>query len=97
MWKLVHLGQVPQPNAPWRPYVLRVHCVVTEKWMKARVPYAYFWHGDKSYGVPEVEFGVIRKNNPQPSGPRIPPGLPVPGMSEEELDMDDEDEDYAGL
>lgn len=69
--------------------------------MKARVPHAYFWHGNKEYGTPEVEFGVIRNSTPQPPGPRVPPGMPIPGDNSDQdwsdLDGPEDDEDYAGL
>lgn len=83
-----NLGQVPQPTAPWRIYMFRVHCVVTQRWMKVRVPYAYFWHGSEEYGRPEVEGGTLVP----PSNPaRLPPGTPIPG------DAGVEDlEDYVG-
>lgn len=62
------LGLQPQPTAPWRPYMFRVYCLITERWMKIRVPFAYYWYGSKEYGTPEVEVGSIM-NNPNPKPP----------------------------
>ncbi|AZS06613.1 hypothetical protein SEA_JACOREN57_47 [Mycobacterium phage JacoRen57] len=86
------LGIPPQPTAPWRPYIFRVHCVVTRRWMKLRVPFAWYWFGDQNYGVPEVETGTIADSKPTPPpnlAPRLPPGTPLPGdappVKEEDL------------
>ena len=77
----------------------RVHCVVTQRWMKIRVPFAWFWYGEDEYGNPEVEAGTIGTGTPQPpvvQGPRLPSGEPPPldgGMTRIE-DLDRPDEDY---
>lgn len=65
-WKLMGLGVPPQPTAPWRIYIFRVHCLITQRWMKIRVPFEWYWYGDKSYGDPEVEAGTIADRNPTP-------------------------------
>lgn len=62
----MNLGRHPQPTAPWRPLIFRVHCVVTERWMKIRVPFAWFWFGETDYGTPEVESGTIASTQPKP-------------------------------
>lgn len=62
----MQLGIPPQPTAPWRPLIFRVHCVVTQRWMKIRVPFAWFWFGETDYGQPEVETGTIASSNPTP-------------------------------
>ena len=67
------LGIPPQPTAPWRPYIFRVHCVVTQRWMKIRVPFAWFWYGEAEYGNPEVESGTIASTNPTPPNVRRVP------------------------
>ncbi len=56
--------------------------------MKIRVPFAWFWYGDASYGTPEVEAGMIakdpRKAQDEPQTPRVgvpgryPPDMPPP-------------------
>ena len=88
----MNLGRHPQPTAPWRPLIFRVHCVVTERWMKIRVPFAWFWFGEPDYGTPEVESGTIASTQPKPpeqvmaqamqrmtaQGPRLPAGAPAP-------------------
>jgi hypothetical protein len=87
-WRLLRLGNYPDATAPWRHYVFRVHCVVTGRWMKIRVPFAYFWWGSKDYGMPEVEVGEIMNSNPTP--PEIPgaPRLVEDTRSEEEKRLD---------
>lgn len=89
----MNLGKHPQPTAPWRPLTFRVHCLVTQRWMKIRVPFNWFWFGDNDYGTPEVESGTIAASNPTPpaiAGPRLPPGVPAPldagPLPEEELE-----------
>ena len=91
-WRMMQLGRPPQPTAPWRPLVFRVHCVVTQRWMKLRVPFAWFWYGDSEYGTPEVEAGTIHGSKLQPPeqvlaqaiermatpGPRLTAGEPPP-------------------
>ena len=74
------LGIPPQPTAPWRPLIFKVHCIVTQRWMKIRVPFNWFWFGDAEYGTPEVESGTIAAANPTPPaiGPRLPAGTPLP-------------------
>lgn len=62
----MNLGRQPQPTAPWRTYIFRVHCVVTQRWMKIRIPFAWFWFGETEYGQPEVESGTIASSNPTP-------------------------------
>lgn len=88
----MQLGRHPNPTAPWRPLLFRVHCLVTQRWMKIRVPFAWFWYGETEYGTPEVESGTIASASPQPpaqalahavqrateSGPRMPVGAPPP-------------------
>jgi hypothetical protein len=69
----MNLGLHPQPTAPWRPLIFRVHCIVTKRWMKIRVPYAWFWKGSKEYGDPEVESGTIADASPKP--PSLPDHL----------------------
>lgn len=64
--------------------------------MKIRVPYAFFWEGNKEYGIPEVEFGVIKSGNPQPPGPRVPPGMAIPGDNTEDEDWDLDELDRLG-
>lgn len=87
----MQLGIPPQPTAPWRPLIFKVHCIVTQRWMKIRVPFAWFWYGEIEYGTPEVESGTIAAANPQPPalGPRLPAGTPLPDdgpqQTEEEL------------
>lgn len=87
----MNLGKHPQPTEGWRPLIFRVHCVVTQRWMKIRVPFGWFWHGDTSFGTPEVESGTIAAANPTPPaqlGPRLPRGEMLPGetqLSEDEL------------
>lgn len=34
--------------------------------MKIRVPFAWYWYGDKEFGEPEVEMGTIADANPTP-------------------------------
>lgn len=87
------LGQPPQPTAPWRVYIFRVHCIVTQRWMKIRVPFAWFWYGDDEFGNPEVESGTIAASNPQPPAhlaPRLPVGTPLANdvgqLTEQELE-----------
>ena len=78
-YKMMKLGMVPQPTAPWRPYVFRVHCLVSMRWMKIRVPFAWFWWGSDEYGTPEVEMGEIAR---QPQvGLEV---MPDPSIIEEE-------------
>lgn len=88
----MNLGKHPNPTAPWRPLIFRVHCVVTERWMKIRVPFAWYWFGETEYGTPEVESGTIASTQPKPpeqvmaqamqrmtsQGPRLPTGAPAP-------------------
>lgn len=76
------LGKPPQPTADWRPYIFRVHCLVTQRWMKIRVPFAWYWYGDTEFGTPEVEAGTIASPGapqaPASMGPRMPVGMPAP-------------------
>ena len=65
-WKLVQLGQPPNPTASWRPYIFRVFCLVTKRWMKVRVPFAWFWYGEDNWGSPEIEAGTIADSVPIP-------------------------------
>jgi hypothetical protein len=61
--------------------MFRVHCLVTQRWMKIRVPFAWFWAGDPEYGTPEVESGTIAASGdpvPPTVGPRLPRGEPPP-------------------
>ena len=76
-YKLQNLGIHPQPTEPWRPYIFRVHCLVTMRWMKVRVPFAWFWYGSQEFGTPEVEMGEIARQ-PQMAT------LPDPSIIEEE-------------
>lgn len=56
--------------------------------MKIRVPFAWFWYGDASFGTPEVEAGMIAKDPrraaDEPQTPRVgtpgryPPDMPPP-------------------
>lgn len=90
-WKFMQLGIPPQPTAPWRIMIFKVHCLVTQRWMKIRIPFAWFWYGEVEYGTPEVESGTIAASNPTPPaiGPRLPAGTPLPDdgpqQTEEEL------------
>lgn len=86
------LGRQPQPTAPWRHYIFRVHCIVTQRWMKIRVPFAWFWYGESEYGQPEVESGTIASSNPQPPAAalarravRVPMANDGGALPEEEL------------
>ena len=97
-YKLMSIGKGPNPTAPWRTYIFKVHCVVTARWMKIRVPWAWFWEGSKEYGEPEVEMGTIANlpdadapRHPIGPGPRMPNTMKLPGMRElglEELEQD---------
>ena len=92
-YKLMSIGKGPNPIAPWRTYIFKVHCVVTARWMKIRVPWAWFWEGSKEYGEPEVEMGTIANlpdadapRHPIGPGPRMPNTMKLPGMQELELE-----------
>ena len=97
-YKLMSIGRGPNPTAPWRIYIFKVHCVVQARWMKIRVPHAWFWEGSTEYGEPEVEMGTIANlpdaDIPRPAvgpGPRLPNTMKLPGMKElglEELEQD---------
>ena len=97
-YKLMSIGRSPNPNAPWRVYIFKVHCMVQARWMKIRVPHAWFWEGSHEYGTPEVEMGTIAglpdadiPRAPVGPGPRLPNTMKLPGMRElglEELESD---------
>ena len=78
-YKLQNLGIHPQPTEPWRPYIFRVHCLVTMRWMKIRVPFAWFWYGSQEFGTPEVEMGEIARQPQMGAGV-----MPDPSIIEEE-------------